>query len=69
MRKAIVAISGMHCASCASVIESALRELNGVMSAKVSFDAKKGLVVFDGAMITKTEIGEAIERLGYRGSL
>ncbi|MDP2830893.1 MAG: heavy metal-associated domain-containing protein, partial [Candidatus Omnitrophota bacterium] len=37
MEKVVLNISGMHCASCASNIEGALKRLPGVFDARVNF--------------------------------
>lgn len=34
-------IKGMHCASCANIIEKALQQVQGVSSAVVNFAAEK----------------------------
>ena len=40
-------ISGMHCVSCASIIERGLKDLPGVKSVNVNFATEKGRVVFE----------------------
>ena len=45
--KLILKIEGMHCTSCAGIIERTLRKITGVSSANVNFATEKALVVYD----------------------
>jgi len=68
MKKAMMVIHGMHCASCASNIERSLKKIPGVRSASVSLIMKKGSVEFDesnSAGVTEDEIRNAVKRAGY----
>jgi copper chaperone CopZ len=38
---------GLHCESCADAIQDSLRQVKGVKSAKVSYEAKEALVQYD----------------------
>ncbi|MCX6790603.1 MAG: heavy metal-associated domain-containing protein, partial [Candidatus Gribaldobacteria bacterium] len=49
-QKVSLNLSGMHCASCASVIEKSIQETPGVKTASVNFAAEKARVVFDGSV-------------------
>ncbi|MFN3247595.1 MAG: cation transporter [Leptonema sp. (in: bacteria)] len=66
MRKIIIPISGMHCASCAQKIEATLKKLNGITKASVNFATEKATVEFNEALINENEINNAIEQLGYK---
>ncbi|MEM4318546.1 MAG: copper-translocating P-type ATPase [Candidatus Pacearchaeota archaeon] len=66
MKKIIIPISGMHCASCAQKIESTIQRLKGVVKASVNFATEKAIVEFDEALINENEINNAIEQLGYK---
>ena len=66
MKKLIIPISGMHCASCAQKIESTLKKLYGVINANVNFATEKVTVEFDENVINENEIYNVIEQLGYR---
>ncbi|MBI3273786.1 MAG: heavy-metal-associated domain-containing protein [Candidatus Colwellbacteria bacterium] len=59
-------IEGMHCGSCAVGIQMLLSQTEGVKSAEVSYENKKGTVEFDTAKVTRDEIVKAIEELGYK---
>lgn len=62
-------ISGMHCASCALLIERELAKTSGVRDARVSFAAEKAWVVFDPHTVTVEDLIGVVERAGYRASL
>jgi len=65
MAKKIFLVSGMHCLSCAHIIEMDLEELQGVKSAKVDFVSSKAAVEFDEAKLSGQKIIEAITKAGY----
>ncbi|KKP40032.1 MAG: copper-translocating P-type ATPase, Cu2+-exporting ATPase [Candidatus Peregrinibacteria bacterium GW2011_GWF2_33_10] len=64
--KQILLISGMHCASCAGIIEKALKKVNGVASANVNFAAEKASIIFDESLATQENLIKAIEKAGYK---
>jgi len=64
--KAIVSISGMHCASCAVTIETALKKTPGVSSAKVNFASEKAYVEYDPAKIALRGLHQSIAKTGYK---
>jgi Cu+-exporting ATPase len=49
-------VTGMSCASCASHIETALAELNGVASVLVNFAAETATVVYDPSKLKLTDL-------------
>jgi len=60
----IVTISGMHCASCASGIETFLRSQDGVEMANVDFEDKKARIRHtDDADLNA--LWDQIEDMGY----
>ena len=61
MKKRIFKIQGMHCASCALNIESSLKKVEGVRSAKVNFAFKK--LYIEGDVLEK-EIEKAVFKAG-----
>lgn len=60
-----LSIFGMHCASCAQIIERALHTVEGVERANVNFAAEKALVTFDGDVTEINELLEMIRKAGY----
>lgn len=60
-----LAIYGMHCSSCAGLIEKQLKKVTGVSSANVNFAAEKALVSAD-STVTHDALIEAVKKAGYR---
>lgn len=65
MEKIELKIEGMHCGSCAVGIQMLTSSMDGVSSASVDYDGKKGVFEFDPAKTTKDAIIKAIAELGY----
>lgn len=63
--KKILTISGMHCSSCAKIIETTLEENEGVGSISVNYDSKKAFLEFDQKKTNLAAIKMEIESLGY----
>ena len=61
-----LAISGMTCASCSARIEKVVGALEGVRKMQVNLAAETGVVVFEPGLITKRQILETIDRLGFK---
>ncbi len=61
----IIKISGMTCKSCERRIERKLRQIKGVISAKVSYTKANAECVYDKKLISLEEIEQAIENEGY----
>ncbi|HLD17856.1 MAG TPA: heavy metal translocating P-type ATPase [Patescibacteria group bacterium] len=62
----VLTITGMHCTSCAGVIERALKKLPGIKEARVNFAAEKAHIVFDATATDETTVIETIRKIGYR---
>ena len=60
-----IKVTGMHCGSCAKLIEDALSKLEGVEETKVSLEDDIVQVSFDSDQISKEVIEEALKGLGY----
>ena len=62
---AIYRIKGMHCASCATIIEKELGKAAGVNAVSVNFGTEKAKIEFDPAVTDAHKLSERIEPLGY----
>ena len=58
-------IKGMHCASCARIIERGLLKTPGVLSASVNFASEKAHVEIDPAVATHENLVTAVKNSGY----
>jgi copper chaperone CopZ len=63
MKEITLSVSGMHCKSCAILIEEELKERVG--SVLVSFEKGTARIEFDNEKITEKQIKKAIVDLGY----
>lgn len=59
-------IGGMHCATCATTVQDALKEVPGVFDAKVNFALGKALVEFDSAVASDQAMKNAVQEAGYK---
>ncbi|RMF54616.1 copper-translocating P-type ATPase [Candidatus Woesearchaeota archaeon] len=62
----VLAIGGMHCASCAANIEKSLKKKSGVFDASVNFASEKATVSFDPSKISEDALEKAVEKTGYK---
>ena len=67
MGKIVLSISGMHCTSCASLIEDELKEQKGVLKARVDYATKKAVIEHDDT-IQESKIQQVIKGLGYEAN-
>lgn len=58
-------IKGMHCASCANIIEKIFKKTKGVQSAEVNYATETAKVTFNESETTPKELSKKIEPLGY----
>jgi len=66
LKKTIVSISGMHCASCANTIEKALSKSKGVLKASVNFASEKAAIEFDSSKTDEGSLKGIIKKTGYK---
>ncbi len=62
-------ILGMHCASCAGIIERALQAQAGVKEAQVNFAAEKARVIHDVSVVSVDQLREIVKVAGYRAEV
>ncbi len=58
-------VTGMHCASCASIIEKTLSKEDGVFSVEVNPGTEKAKIDFDHNKTNVKDLSKKIEHLGY----
>lgn len=68
MEKIELKIEGMHCGSCAVGIQMLVSQMDGVSSASVNYEGKKGVFELDPAKVSKDQIIKSIAELGFQAS-
>ncbi len=62
-------ISGMHCASCALLIERQLKKVSGVENANVNYAVEKATVNYDQSLAKESDLIQAVEKAGYKAAV
>jgi P-type Cu+ transporter len=65
-KKTSLKIGGMHCASCATDIEKALKNAPGIREIRVNFASEKASLSFEPDIIRESQIEEIIKTTGYQ---
>ncbi|NJE04668.1 heavy metal translocating P-type ATPase [Thermococcus sp. M36] len=65
-RDAVIKIGGMTCASCVRTIETALKELPGVLDVRVNLATETANVTYDPTVVEMDDIKKTIEEFGYQ---
>jgi len=68
-KQIVFSIGGMHCTSCAGIIERNVKKLPGIQNVHVNFSAEKAHISFDPSLINEKQISERIEKTGYHAIL
>jgi mercuric ion transport protein len=66
---AVLSIQGMDCTACAALIENNLARIQGVRSAKVSFERRVASINYDTRVVAPETFVKAIEKGGYKATL
>ena len=61
----IYKVKGMHCASCAGMIEKTFKKIDGVTQAEANYGTESVSVIFDASKTDVHKLSESIEPLGY----
>ena len=64
-QKIIYKVQGMHCASCAILINKTLQRLPGMISASANYGSERLLVEFDPTKLDQKKIEDLVKKLGY----
>ena len=59
-------ISGMHCVSCANLIDLDLEEIDGVKSSKTSYAKSETTLEYDEKKLKKSDLIASINKSGYK---
>ncbi|MCX6707270.1 MAG: heavy metal translocating P-type ATPase [Candidatus Woesearchaeota archaeon] len=62
-------ITGMHCTSCALIINKAMSKTPGIKEANVNYSTSKATASFDESMMTEEKIVEIVKDSGYDASV
>ena len=62
-------ITGMHCASCAGLIERSLKKVPGIKEANVNFAIEKARILYDPDLVTAEQLINAVKKAGYQADL
>jgi Cu+-exporting ATPase len=65
MKKTDFDIKGMHCASCAALINRSLSKTDGVTEANVNYATAKALVIYDESKLSDSELIKIVHERGY----
>lgn len=68
LKRAVIPVEGMSCATCEIAVRAALNRVPGVKSAQVSVAAKSATVEYDPNQATLQQLIEAINATGYRAA-
>jgi len=64
-----LATSGMHCGSCAMLIDMTLADIEGVESSKTDHVSGTTVVAFDDAVVSVADLIAAVRGVGYEASI
>ena len=69
LKKVVLPITGMSCASCVAKIEKGLSRMGGIVDAKVNLATEKGTITFDSSRVQMGDFVAAIKDLGYEAGM
>jgi len=69
MKKIRLNVSGMHCASCSTLIEKALKKIDGVKTSNVNFSTANANIEYDELKIDEKDFIQKIKDLGYSAEI
>lgn len=58
-------VKGMHCASCAAIVQKTLKKVEGVESADVNYGTETAKIAFDEAKVDFKKLSAVVKPLGY----
>ena len=67
--KAILNISGMHCAGCVAAVERSLNKIDGVLEAVVNLTTEKARITYNPDTCDVPQLMQAVRQAGYEASI
>lgn len=64
--RVVLSVRGMHCASCVSKVENALRKVAGVIAAQVNLTTERASIDVPLGRVSSEDLSRAVEALGYQ---
>ncbi|HSK46864.1 MAG TPA: heavy-metal-associated domain-containing protein [Coriobacteriia bacterium] len=64
-----LATSGMHCSSCAMLVDMTLGDIEGVVESKTDHATGQSVVTYDDGVVTLDQIIDAIRSVGYEAEV
>lgn len=61
--------SGLHCKSCAALVDMTVGELEGVKNVTTDFSTAETVVTFDTDQLSEEDILQAVRSAGYEAEL
>jgi len=65
----VISIKGMTCPLCTTMIKKNLKKQEGVIKAKVKLNTNSATVTYDDKKINTNTLLQAIEEVGYKGTI
>ena len=69
MNKTALNITGMHCASCSTLVTMGLKKVEGVKDASVNLSAEKAYITYDENKVDVGRLISAVKSAGYGASI
>ncbi|KAF0126871.1 MAG: actP [Elusimicrobia bacterium] len=66
LKKAVIPLEGVHCASCVSRIETGLEKVPGMKRVSVNLPSRTAFILYDPAGVGPAQLADRIAELGYK---
>lgn len=60
-----IPVQGMHCASCASIVDRQLKKLDGVVESRVAYAQEEATIQFNPKKVSAKQMQESVAKAGY----
>ena len=62
-------VYGMHCASCAGLIERSMKKVEGVSEASVNYGSERARIIYDPDVVGVDQLKQVVQKAGYRAEV